>query len=178
MRRVVGIDPGLTGGMGVLDLDGGGAVVNAGFVHTPTVRVRRGRRERIEYDVAGMHAMLDLELRGEDNDIHGAEVVIEEQQAMPAALHGRAQGGRSTFRTGYGFGLWLALVVALRAPYRLVRPVAWKRHHGLLGCDKRASRLRAGELFPALAPIRATDEGCAEGLLLAAFAASRYGVAS
>src|SRR5262245_27975394 len=100
------------------------------------------------------------------------EVVLEEQQAMPAHLRGRAQGSSSTFRTGLGYGLWLGLLVAAQVRYRTVRPTAWKRVHGLLRADKRASRLRCGERFPDLAPIRAVDEGPAEALLMAAAVAT------
>lgn len=172
MRRLIGIDPGLTGGLGVLDVDGG-TELGVHLARTPTVRIRRGTRDRVEYDVPAMRALLTQAIDGRDPAIRTVEVVIEAQQAMPTALHGRAQGGRSTFRTGFGFGLWVALAVASRVSYSLVRPVTWKRHHGLIGCDKRASRLRAGELFPTFAPIRAMDEGPAEGLLLAVFASRR-----
>lgn len=173
MRRVIGIDPGLTGGFGVLDLGDAGEVLAATLARTPTVHVRARGRNRTEYDVPAMRRLLAEAIDMRDPTIRGVEVVIEAQQAMPAKLHGRPQGGASTFRVGFGFGVWVALAVASRVSYQLVRPVAWKRHHGLIGCDKRASRLRAGEVFPTLAPIRAVDEGPAEGLLLAAFAAAR-----
>jgi hypothetical protein len=180
MKRIIGIDPGLTGGLGVLDVDDTGGEL-AFLRRTPTVRLQRGRKHRIEYDVPAMRALLANALDGRADNvinprmalIHDVQVVLEQQQAMPARLRGRVQGGRSTFRTGLGYGLWLGLVVAARVRYQTVRPVVWKRSHGLLGTDKKASRLRCAERFPQLAPIRAADEGPAEALLMAACLAQR-----
>jgi hypothetical protein len=172
MRRIIGIDPGLAGGLGVLDLADGN-LFGVRLARTPVVTLRRGRTTRIEYDLQAMRHLLGELVRGVPHGGHGVEVVLEEQQAMPATLRGRAQGGRSTFRTGLGYGLWLGLVAAAGVPYQTVRPAAWKRHHALLGADKRASRLRCAERFPALGAIAAKDEGPAEALLLAAFAAQR-----
>ena len=168
-RRIVGIDPGLAGGVGVLDM-GDDGTETATLHLTPTLTVRRGRRVRREHDVAAMRDLLaDVTGAGEAG---GVEVVLEEQQAMPARLRGRTQGVASSFRTGLGFGLWLGLVTAARVRCTLVRPVTWKQAVGLRGADKRASRLRCGALFPTLAPIAARDEGPAEALLIA-WAASR-----
>jgi hypothetical protein len=191
MRRLIGIDPGLAGGLGVLDLGERGEVLGVALHRTPTLTIRRGRKARVEYDMPAMRKLLDdcchhrrsigveagltpAALRGLERV--PVELMLEEQQAMPAALRGRNQGGRSTFRTGLGYGLWLGLVVAAGVPYQTVRPATWKKHHGLLGADKRASRLRCAQRFPALGAIAAKDEGPAEALLLAAFAATQKGV--
>lgn len=168
-RRIIGIDPGLAGGLAVLDLGDGDELLEATLMRTPVLRTRRRARDRIEYDAPAMLAWL---VEAADGGTGSVQVVLEEQQAMPAALRGRHQGGMSTFRTGVGYGLWLGLVTAARVPYEIVRPADWKKHHKLVGCDKRASRLRCGQLFPALAPIAAQDEGPAEALLLAAYAAA------
>ena len=168
MRRIIGIDPGLAGGLGVLDLGDQGEVLAAALVRTPTLTLRRGKKERVEYDIPAMRTALTAAIDGRAAMIADVDVVLEEQQAMPATLRGRKQGGRSTFRTGLGYGLWLGLVVAARVRYQTVRPATWKRAHGLVGADKKASRLRCGERFPALAPVKHKDEGPAEALLLAA----------
>jgi len=162
--RLIGIDPGLTGGLGVLDVNDAGAWVAAWLRRTPTVTISTGRKTREEYDIPAMRVLLAEVLTGHPH----ARLVIEAQQAMPMRLRGRVQGGRSTFRTGLGYGLWLGLLVAAGVRYSTTRPATWKRAHGLLGTDKRASRLRCGELFPALAPVRMRDEGPAEALLMAA----------
>jgi hypothetical protein len=132
MRRLIGIDPGLAGGLGVLDLSDTGHVAAVALVRTPVVTVRRGGRVRREYDVAALlalvgrlcaaddlpgHPVADASL---DGRVAGVEVAIETQHAMPRSLHGRVQGGAFTFRLGYGFCLWVGIVAALRCPYRTV----------------------------------------------------------
>jgi len=168
VRRLVGIDPGLHGGFGVLDLEGGGGVIRVELVPTPIVaRIRVGaRKPRNEYDPARMREVLARVIDGRDPGIRHVEVVLEAQGARPG------QGVASSYKTGVGFGLWLGLVVGMRVAYRIVQPLAWKRHAGLVGQDKRASRLRAQERFPALGVVAPADEGPAEGLLLAAYVAA------
>jgi hypothetical protein len=174
MRRIIGIDPGLAGGLGVLDVGDHGEHLHAELARTPVTRIKRKRGERVEYDVPAMRTLLSQAIDGRPPTIAAVEVVLEEQQAMPTALRGRAQGGRSTFRTGLGYGLWLGLIVASRVAYTTVRPVAWKRRQALIGADKAASRLRCGQRFPSLAPIRAKDEGPAEALLIADVVAHQH----
>ena len=80
----------------------------------------------------------------------------------------------ATLRTGIGFGHWLAFATARGVPVVLVSPEVWKRHHSLIGCDKRASRLMATRRFPQVGPLGPADEGPAEALLIASFAAARH----
>jgi len=166
MRRVIGIDPGALGGLGVLDLDDAGEVLAVELHRTPRVEVLRNRKRRLDYDPTAMRDLLLRAVDGRAATIHGVDVGLEAQGARPG------QGVASSYRTGVGFGLWLGLVVAARVPYRIVQPAAWKRHAGLLGADKRASRLRAQERFPSLGVIAPADEGPSEGLLLAAYIAA------
>jgi crossover junction endodeoxyribonuclease RuvC len=156
---VVGIDPGLAGGVAYLLVDERGAVVGAQLHETPTVVVRRGMRSRREYDVRAMWRLL------RDTVPVPSEIVIESAGARPR------QGIASTFRTGYGAGLWLGLAAARELPYRIVQPQVWKRACGLLGASKPASRLRAAELVPS---VRVFTDGTAEALLIAAYGALRW----
>jgi len=74
-------------------------------------------------------------------------VVIEYQQAMPAKLRGRQQGGQSTFKTGTGYGILLGVVAGLEIPVAIRRSSSWKpRLH--LTKDKEASRQRAIQTWP------------------------------
>jgi len=166
MRRIVGIDPGALGGLGVLDLDDAGNLEGVALHRTPRVEVLRNRKPRLDYDPAGMWALLVATTDRPGATIRGVEVALEAQGARPG------QGVASTYRTGVGFGLWLGLVVASRVPYRIVTPTSWKRHANLLGDSKRASRLRVQERFPSLGVVPPADEGPAEGLLLAAYVAA------
>jgi hypothetical protein len=172
VTRWVGIDPGLAGGLAVLDLGTNREPVGTTLFRTPVVRVRRGKRSRLEYDVRAMWSLL-RELTIAEAPPLVVELAIEAGGARPR------QGVASTYRTGLGSGLWLALAVATGVPYRIIPPQVWKRAYGLLGASKAASRLRASEVCPSVGPLRAVDEGPAEALLLAAYlartAALRFG---
>jgi crossover junction endodeoxyribonuclease RuvC len=162
--RIVGIDPGLTGGLALLDLTLTPPVVR--LVRTPAPLVKLGRHTRRHYDVPAMWKAL-VELTGYDP--HGAALVALERVSTRPGQH-----AASTLQTGVGFGLWQGLCAARQVAVVLVAPQSWKRHHGLLHADKRASRFRAAERFPRLGSLPAADEGPAEALLLAAYAAATF----
>ncbi len=151
MTKYIGIDPGLTGSVAILDETGG--VV--GLYDTPTLAVKTNRGTRHEYDLPGM-AQLLRRYAGQS-----AHVILEESQAMPG------QGVVSMFNIGVGFGAWLGLLGALEIPYTRIRPARWKHALGLRGKDKEAARLRAQQLFPGADLQRKKDHGRAEALLLA-----------
>jgi len=117
-----------------------------------TLKVARGMKQG--YDIPGMVALL------QPYGGPGVHVVIEEGQAMPG------QGVRSMFTCGFGYGVWIGVLVTLRLSYTPVRPALWKKAFSL-GKDKEASRLRAMQLFPSADLRRKRDHGRAEALLLA-----------
>jgi crossover junction endodeoxyribonuclease RuvC len=129
---IAGIDPGFTGAVAILTADG----TLVALVDTPSLTFRTSRGRRQEYDVPGMVALLQPYAG------NGLHVLIEESQAMPG------QGVRSMFTVGLGFGVWLGVLATLGIAFTRIRPADWKRHLGLLGKDKEASRLRAQQLFP------------------------------
>jgi hypothetical protein len=173
--RVIGIDPGLAGGFGVLDLVGE-TPAHVELHRTPVLEVQRHGRRRREYDVRAMVSQLRFLCQEARSEGARVEIALEAQGPRPVIGRGNGQhkGGVSAYHTGVGFGLWLMAVVSGDVPYYVVQPAVWKRHHGLLGADKRASRLRAQERFPQLGVIPARAEGPAEGLLLAAYVAWRW----
>ena len=145
----IGVDPGRGGALAVLTADGALVALH----DTPTLTVSTSRGTRQEYDVPGMVALLQPYAGLQ------AHVLLEESQAMPG------QGVRSTWTTGYGFGIWIGLLAALQLPHTRVRPAIWKRALGL-GKDKEQARLRAMQLFPAADLRRKRDHGRGEALLL------------
>jgi crossover junction endodeoxyribonuclease RuvC len=165
VMRVVGIDPGVTGGLAVVELVDG-AIVRVRLERTPTVLVRAARRVRREYDLPTMWRSLCIAVGGDPHD--GALVALERVSTRPG------QHAAATLKTGIGFGHWLALAAAREVPVVVVSPELWKRHHSLIGCDKRASRLMATRRFPQVGPLGPADEGPAEALLIAAYAATRH----
>src|SRR5262249_33408909 len=130
MHRV-GIDPGLSGAVAVLDHTG----TLVALYDTPVLTLRTSRGTRQEYDVPGLVALLASYASPQSH------VYIEEAGARPG------QGVKSMFTVGVGFGLWLGVLGALHFPYTRVRPQIWKRAMGL-GKDKEQARLRAQQLYP------------------------------
>lgn len=148
--RVIGIDPGLDGGVAVVG--GEGNLV----MDTPVLLTGKKR----EYDIVGMSKLISGML------LPGVLTVaaIERVHSMPK------QGVASCFTFGKGFGLWLGILSALRIPYDLVDPRTWKKDmmNGM-GKEKDAARLRAIQLFPELhgALKLKKNDGRAEALLIA-----------
>jgi hypothetical protein len=139
VSRYLGLDPGLTGALAVVAPDGDGVTVTV--TPTPTVWVTIGTKElrRRRYDVDAMLAAL--------RSLPPITLAyLERQSARPG------QGVSSMFTTGYGFGLWEALLTASAIPFAVIAPQAWRRRVGLaVGGDKAAVRLAALARFPGLA---------------------------
>lgn len=131
--------------------------------------MKSGRKR--EYDVMNMQeVLLDagecfLEETG-DSNFARLHVTIERAQAMPG------QGITGMFNYGYGFGLWVGLLVGIGFSYTLVRPQRWKKVMlADMAKDKGASVLRAKQLFPNVAEQLklVKDHNKAEALLLAEY---------
>ena len=149
----LGIDPGLSGALALLDGDG-----IAEFVaDLPVIR----DKSLAWIDGGALQSML-LEA------IHGrpCRAIVERVSSSPQ------QGVASAFTFGIGFGAILATLQTLRLPLELVTPAQWKLALGL-GKDKRASLDKARLLFPSAELHLAKHDGRAEALLLAHFALNR-----
>jgi crossover junction endodeoxyribonuclease RuvC len=162
--RFLGIDVGVTGGIGLIDVhdwDGGRRVE----VHDmPTVRVERGGGKRTVYDIPALWRLMQAVTVG------GVGLaVIEEQWAF------KDQGVSSSFSLGQGLGVCKMALVAAGVPFEAVAPVRWKRTFNLTGSGKGKSRQLASQLFPEIDFGRRKDEGRSEGLLLALYAARLQG---
>lgn len=149
----LGVDPGLTGALALLDADGQPELV----ADLPVIR--DGRLAWIDGG-ALQNTLLDA-LRGRP-----CRAVVERVSAMPK------QGIASAFNFGVGIGSVLAVLQTLRLPLEFVTPAAWKGAMGL-GRDKRASLDKARLLFPTADLSLAKHDGRAEALLLAYHAQAR-----
>jgi hypothetical protein len=156
----VGIDPGKSGAIAVID---GGAVL---IFPVPLITAQPGRGKD-EYDVAEI-ARLFGAFSPE------SFVVVEKPQPIPPTIKA---GSHAQFQRGVQFGFaWM--LEALRIPYQLVAPRTWQRvmHEGTPGDDtKQRSILAAQRLFPGVdlrrsSRARKADDGMAESLLLAEYA--------
>ena len=129
MTYIIGIDPGLSGGVRIINKAG----VATQSMAMPTVKL-------------GKKNVLDLKsLNYIIHDHKPCTVVIEAQQAMPK------QGVSSMFSIGKGFGQLEGLCVGLDVPYHIIRPREWQKEMftGLpKGNTKDHSKLIAQRLFP------------------------------
>ena len=158
MRLVLGIDPGLHGGIAALDA--AGAVVG-----TWPMPVAGG-----EVHAAGLADLL-RSLRCLDSHQDIGRVCLEKVAAMPR------QGVASTFRFGAGWGMVRGVCAALAIPVHLVPPTVWKKRV-LLGLphDKAgavrfcASRWPTADLI--LPGCRVPHDGIADALCLAEYGRS------
>jgi len=125
---IVAIDPGTSGCIAVLSP--AGSLVD--FCHMPTAKI--GKRNRV--NAAAIWGFLAPYA---DQVQHA---YIEKVQSMPG------QGVASMFSFGHAAGLVEGVVAGMQVPMTLVTPQSWKKHHGLIGKDKDASRTRCIQLFP------------------------------
>lgn len=146
----VGIDPGLSGAVGVLR-DGKFLAVES----LPTV-VKGSGAVKLEINPAALSTWLrDNVPVGE-----GLAVALERVNAMPG------QGVSSVFSLGDSFGSIRATVAVMRLELTYVAPQTWKKRFNLTS-DKETCRAYASRLFPE-APLRLKkDADKAEALLIA-----------
>lgn len=148
-RLFAGIDPGLSGGVGLVREDGTFVAV----LDMPTLPNTTGRRQ---VDAAALAATLRE---------HGpAFCLVERVGPRPG------EGAVGAFAFGMGYGCILAVLAALSIPHDVVQPATWKRRAGIPpGATKGVSITTAKRLLPDAAPFlaRIKDDGRAEALLLA-----------
>ena len=148
-RLFAGIDPGVSGAIGIIGEHGRFCAVH----DMPTLPTTTGRRQ---VDFAALAAILRE---------HGpAFVLVERVGPRPG------EGAVGAFAFGHTFGGILGTLAALAVSHDVIQPASWKRRAGIPpGADKRASIATAVRLLPDAAPhlSRVKDDGRAEALLLA-----------
>jgi crossover junction endodeoxyribonuclease RuvC len=157
MKVTIGIDPGNTGAIAVI-------YPNGVVMHdTPVEIATKGKKSSISALPSEMAAILADVVDQCSSEGWGLHVAIEKVGAMPG------QGVTSMFNFGKGFGMWLGILAALRIPYTLVTPQAWKKEIMKGVSDKDAARGVGCRLFPAVARelARKKDIGRADALLIA-----------
>lgn len=145
--KVLGIDPGLRGGLAFLTVSG-----QIELHPMPTIADK-------DYDIQELKRLLSQNLP--------SLVVLEQQIALPG------QGLTSTLQTGKGFGILLGLLAGLEIPHQVVGSKAWqsKLYTGVKATldTKAKSEIIAKRLFPS-ADFRKSDRArvAADGLTDAA----------
>lgn len=152
---MIGIDPGLSGAVAWLGLNGG-----AHSVDMPTIQLTKTGFVKRAIDLNGLKILLD----GYAASVSPAPVVfLERVNAFPG------QGVGSMFSLGMSFWGAAGVVAGIGLELRLVEPRDWKGHFKL-NADKELARGLASRLFPQVDLSRKKDHGRAEALLIA-----RYG---
>lgn len=132
---ICGIDPGLSGGITIIERLFDGRHENISIMSMPMPTVDIGKKKVL--DVRSINTILRCKVL----DL----VVIEKVGAMPG------QGVTSMFSFGYGAGILEGIVSSLYIPYELARPQEWMKKvlTGLpKGSDSKASILWCQRKFP------------------------------
>lgn len=125
-RYAIGIDPGCSGAIVILDAQG--TPIEWGPM--PVLKV--GSNTRV--NAAALASMLA--------DYDAGHAFVEQVGAMPG------QGVTSMFSFGHAAGVVMGVLGALAITTTLVTPQTWKKRAGLIGTDKDAARSRAIQLWP------------------------------
>lgn len=154
--HILGIDPGKTGGLAILD----GATGHVLSV-CPMPMVDK------EFDV-------DILFQIIQGLPEGSRVCLERVNAFPG------QGVSSVWSFAFGVGLIQGLVRASRVPLELVSPVTWQKGTcGATGGDKAVTSSWAARMFPGTPIIpkgcRKPHEGICDALGIAHWGFIRYG---
>jgi crossover junction endodeoxyribonuclease RuvC len=153
MTLCIGVDPGLTGAIAILDQTG--ALVSV--TDLPVIR----DLSLAWIDGGSLQSIVLDALQGQP-----ARAIVERVSSMPG------QGVASSFQFGVGFGSVLSVLQAMHIAIEFVTAAVWKKSYGL-GKDKRASLHKARLLYPTAELHLAKHDGRAESLLLARYALNR-----
>lgn len=153
--HILGIDPGMTGG--IAELDDTGKVVQV--LPMPMT----GKELDVDTIIGIVHGLPE-----------GSRVFVERVGAMPK------QGVSGVWTFAYGVGLLHGLVRSARVPLELVGPVQWQKcGPGATGGDKGITASWAARNFPGtqlvLPRCRKVHEGIADALGIAWFGHLKYG---
>ena len=150
----LGIDPGLSGALAVLDKDG--EIID--IFDMPTLEVISGASKKQRVNPHGIVSELSL---FKDAPI---QAIIEQVNAMPG------QGVTSMFSFGRSLGILEGVLAGIQIPYTLVTPAVWKRKMQV-NASKDGARELAMRTWPSKADLfkRKKDDGRAEAALLALY---------
>lgn len=170
---VIGIDPGLTGAISMVDRLGYRKMADM------PVMQRGSAAAKVINQVNGT-ALADL-LREWTQEYDKGEilVIIEQAQSMPAAVRDKrgavkiVQGGASIFATGLTAGIIEGVVAAIGFPHRLVRASDWKKALKVTA-TKEQCRAFAHRLYPDADLRLKKHHNRAESLLIAHYGYQAY----
>ena len=152
--KIVGIDPGLSGAIAVLEEKKVLALFDMPVMS-------EGKKNKNQLNSAQLVNILKENIKdGED-----IAVVVEQVNAMPG------QGVTSMFNFGQTFGAIKGICASLELPIFYVRPAKWKKHFDLINSSKDASRTKVIEMYPAISDRlkKKKDVNKADAILIARY---------
>ena len=161
--KIIGIDPGLTGAIAVLEDK---KVIE--LFEMPVMA--EGKKNKRQLNSAQLVKLLKDNI---DNKNEEVSVVVEQVNAMPG------QGVTSMFNFGQSFGAIKGICAALELPIFFVRPSKWKKYFELINSSKDSSRTKVIEMYPLLSSrlSKKKDVNKADAILIARyFSETRLGL--
>ena len=152
--RVIGIDPGLSGAIAILEEN---KVLS--LFDMPVMA--EGKKNKRQLNSAQLVNIIQDNTNEEDE----IAVVVEQVNAMPG------QGVTSMFNFGQTFGAIKGVCAALKLPIFFVRPSKWKKHFELINSSKDSSRTKTIEMYPSLSNqlAKKKDVNKADAILIARY---------
>ena len=152
--RIIGIDPGLSGGIAILD-----DLKIFDIFDMPIMS--EGKKNKNQLNSAQLVNIIKKHIEKKDDTF----VIVEQVSAMPG------QGVTSMFNFGQTFGAIKGICAALSLPIFYVRPAKWKKHFELINSSKDASRTKVIERYPSISGrlSRKKDVNKADAILIARY---------
>ena len=152
--RIIGIDPGLSGAIAILD----GLKI---FDMFDMPVMSEGKKNKNQLNSAQLVNIIKGHILSNDDTF----VIVEQVSAMPG------QGVTSMFNFGQTFGAIKGICAAMNLPIFYVRPAKWKKHFELINASKDASRTKVIEMYPSISDRlrRKKDVNKADAVLIARY---------
>ena len=151
--RIIGIDPGLSGGIAILD-----DLKIFDLFDMPIMS--EGKKNKNQLNSAQLVNIIKKHIISANTF-----VIVEQVSAMPG------QGVTSMFNFGQTFGSIKGICAALNLPIFYVRPTKWKKHFELINSSKDASRTKVIEMYPSISSrlSKKKDVNKADAILIARY---------
>ena len=152
--RIIGIDPGLSGGIAILD--------NLKIFDLFDMPIMpEGKKNKNQLNSAQLVSIIKKHILQSGDTF----VIVEQVSAMPG------QGVTSMFNFGQTFGAIKGICASLNLPIFYVRPAKWKKHFELINASKDASRTKVIEMYPSVSDRlrKKKDVNKADAILIARY---------
>ena len=152
--RIIGIDPGLSGAIAILEDNKIKELFDMPVMPD-------GKKNKRQLNSALLVKLIKNSIKNLDDTV----MIVEQVNAMPG------QGVTSMFNFGQTFGAIKGICAALGLPIFLVRPAKWKKHFELINSSKDASRTKAIEMYPSISDqlSKKKDVNKSDAILIARF---------